>query len=138
MNFIYIYKCICIWQWHGILCIIMYHVLVWSFDIFIISFTLDQKACKCFIWLIKHICKLHAKKVHVFFALNSFKGQISSLNIMSLECHLLLFIIGRHVWWSWSYGSWIYNYRCNQCLLPLKLWFLILLMARCTRYNIMW
>jgi len=30
--------------------------------------------------------------------------------------------------WSWSYGSWIYNYNvhkmylCNQCLLPLKLW----------------
>jgi len=25
-------------------------------------------------------------------------------------------------WWSWSYGSWIYNYLCNQCLSPLKLW----------------
>ena len=28
-------------------------------------------------------------------------------------------------WWepsySWSYGSWIYNYLCNQCLSPLKL-----------------
>ena len=23
--------------------------------------------------------------------------------------------------WSWSYGSWIYNYMCNQWLLPLKL-----------------
>ena len=23
--------------------------------------------------------------------------------------------------WSWSYGSWIYNYLCNQCLSPLKL-----------------
>jgi len=21
--------------------------------------------------------------------------------------------------WSWSYGSWIYNYLCNQCLSPL-------------------
>ena len=25
--------------------------------------------------------------------------------------------------WSWLYGSWIYNYLCNQCLSPLKLWF---------------
>jgi hypothetical protein len=25
---------------------------------------------------------------------------------------------------SWSYGSWIYNYLCNQCLSPLKLWVL--------------
>jgi len=24
--------------------------------------------------------------------------------------------------WSWSYGSWIYNYLCNQCLSPLMLW----------------
>ena len=23
--------------------------------------------------------------------------------------------------WSWSYGSWIYNYICNQCLSPLTL-----------------
>ena len=24
--------------------------------------------------------------------------------------------------WSWLYGSWIYNYLCNQCLSSLKLW----------------
>ena len=24
--------------------------------------------------------------------------------------------------WPWSYGSWIYNYLCNQCLLSLMLW----------------
>ena len=29
--------------------------------------------------------------------------------------------------WSWSYGSWIYNYLCNQCLSPLMLWVCILL-----------
>ena len=29
--------------------------------------------------------------------------------------------------WSWSYGSWIYNYLCNQCLSPLTLWVRILL-----------
>jgi len=23
--------------------------------------------------------------------------------------------------WPWSYGSWIYNYLCNQCLSPLTL-----------------
>ena len=27
--------------------------------------------------------------------------------------------------WSWSYGSWIYNYLFNQCLSPLTLWFRI-------------
>jgi len=33
-------------------------------------------------------------------------------------------------WW-WSYDSWIYNYLCNRCLSPLKLWVWIPLMARC-------
>ena len=40
--------------------------------------------------------------------------------------------------WPWSYGSWIYNYPCNQCLSPLKLWVWIPIMARYTWYNIMW
>jgi hypothetical protein len=31
-------------------------------------------------------------------------------------------------WW-WSYGSWISNYLCKQCLSPLKLWVQIPLMA---------
>jgi hypothetical protein len=35
--------------------------------------------------------------------------------------------------WLWSYGSWIYNYLCQS---PWKLWVQILLMAKCTRYNI--
>jgi len=50
---------------------------------------------------------------------------------------VLLLLINRSSWW-WSYGSWIYNYLCNQCLWPLKLWLRIPLMERCTRYNIMW
>ena len=40
--------------------------------------------------------------------------------------------------WSWSYGSWIYNFLCNQCISPLTLWVRIPLKAMCTRYNIMW
>ena len=40
-------------------------------------------------------------------------------------------------WSWWYYGSWIYNYLGNSCLLPLKLWVQIPLMARCSWYNIM-
>jgi hypothetical protein len=36
--------------------------------------------------------------------------------------------------WSWSHGSWIYNYPCNQCLSTLKLWVQTSFMARCIRY----
>jgi hypothetical protein len=39
--------------------------------------------------------------------------------------------------WSWTYSSWIYNYLCNWCLSPQKLWVRTLFMARCTWYNIM-
>jgi hypothetical protein len=35
--------------------------------------------------------------------------------------------------WPWSYGSWIYNYLCNQCISPLMLWARISIRARCTR-----
>jgi len=49
----------------------------------------------------------------------------------------IYYIYCRGPLWSWSYGSWIYNYLCNQCLSPLKLWVRTLFMARCTRYNIM-
>jgi hypothetical protein len=34
--------------------------------------------------------------------------------------------------WPWLYGSWIYNYLCNQCLSPLMLWVRITIRARCT------
>jgi len=34
--------------------------------------------------------------------------------------------------WSWSYGSWIYNYLCNQCLSHQLLWVRISIRSRCT------
>ena len=40
--------------------------------------------------------------------------------------------------WSWSYGSLIYSYLCNQCLSPIKLRARTLSMARCTWYNTIW
>ena len=33
---------------------------------------------------------------------------------------------------SWSYGCWILNYLCNQCLSSLMLWVQISIRARCT------
>ena len=38
--------------------------------------------------------------------------------------------------WPWSYGRWIYNYLCNQCLSPLMLWVRISIRARCPTYVI--
>ena len=41
-------------------------------------------------------------------------------------CYIIFFFyhykyIKQRPSWSWSYGSWIYNYICNQCLSPLTL-----------------
>ena len=43
-----------------------------------------------------------------------------SINILSWICFAWNGRLGPL--WSWSYGSWIYNYLYNQCLPPLKLW----------------
>jgi len=40
-------------------------------------------------------------------------------NYISSYTHLLN---NRERSWSWSYGNWIYNYLCNQCLSPLTFW----------------
>ena len=34
--------------------------------------------------------------------------------------------------WPWSYGSWIYNYLCNQFLSPLMFWVQISIREKCT------
>ena len=51
-------------------------------------------------------------------------------SIIENEC-----VLSTNLWgpsWPWSYGSWIYNYQCNQCLSPLMLWGWISIRARCT------
>ena len=64
-----------------------------------------------------------------------FRNRVPKKRIMTIR-HFHQYFQGSS--WSWSCGSWIYNYLCNQCLSPLKLWVLTPFMVRCTRYNIMW
>jgi hypothetical protein len=45
-----------------------------------------------------------------------------------------IFIVKMGPSWSWSYGSWIYNYLCNQCLSPLMLWVRISIRERCKTF----
>ena len=35
---------------------------------------------------------------------------------------VIFYLITKIPSWSWSHGSWIYNYLCNQCLSPQTLW----------------
>ena len=65
-------------------------------------------------------------------------GQMSWLTLGKWELmdpvwkFCLLELCNRGLSWPWSYGSWIYNYLCNQCLSSLLLWVRIPLRARCT------
>ena len=51
------------------------------------------------------------------FCLNNFLKKICDRLI---NWHSYIYLKGLS--WSWSYGSWIYNYLCYQCLSPLTLW----------------
>jgi hypothetical protein len=69
--------------------------------------------------------------VHVFYLLTT--DVITSIQSVDHWCHSFSVFIGsRGSSWPWSYGSWIYNYLCNQCLSPLMLWVWILIRVRCT------
>ena len=50
----------------------------------------------------------------------------------SISCSLSKFLYSERAVVTVSYGSWIYNYLCNQCLSPLMLWVRISIRARCT------
>ena len=62
-------------------------------------------------------------------------GKISTYKCSLALTYFFYFVILLN-WpsWPWSYGSWIYNYPCNQCLSPLSLmlWVWISIRAKCT------
>jgi hypothetical protein len=60
----------------------------------------------------------------------TFKVQMYLIFLYLYKFHVFLigfimlkvYLIDRVRVQSWSYGSWIYNYLCNQCTSPLMLW----------------
>ena len=49
------------------------------------------------------------------------------INVLNDIMSKLCLYIFKELLWLYSYGSWIYNYLCNQYLSPLKLWVRILI-----------
>ena len=51
------------------------------------------------------------------------KVALNTINQTYINIVFLLYLICGFVGpsWTWSYGSWIYNYLCNQCLSPLTM-----------------
>jgi phage gp36-like protein len=56
---------------------------------------------------------------------------IGDKTLICLPNRYVYYILLKGPSWPWSYGSWICNYLCNQCLSPLILWVRILIRVRC-------
>ena len=90
----------------------------------------------CFFWsiILQNICSCLSNIIkndriigNISLSLFSKKSFCSSFQLI-----LILSAYTHDIEGLWSYGSWIYNYLCNQCLLPLMLWVWISIRARCT------
>ena len=85
------------------------------------------------------------RRIYIFIILIWQQSNSSNFNIYIYkleQCKSKININKLEKWkegksWSWSCGSLIYNYLCNQRLSPLTLRIRIPFMARCTRYNIL-
>jgi hypothetical protein len=99
-------------------------VIPFIIDLFTIIVVLFCFVCKCLFLMFRIPGK--------------FKGQCEVLHSWSIYHLSCLFHLLRP---SWSWSRMVvefYNYLCNRCLPPLKLWVRTPFMVRCTRYNIMW
>jgi hypothetical protein len=55
------------------------------------------------------------------------KGKIICVPLLYSTFNDCRIFTSKGLSWSWSHGSWIYNYLCNQCLSLLMLWLPIML-----------
>ena len=92
----------------------MHHLLFRSIDLYIRQFitrrSINSQVISCFILYFWYLFKAIKEKSEVKkYLLNHYKSYFK------LNAH-------QGLSWSQSYGSWIYNYLCNQCISPLTLW----------------
>jgi hypothetical protein len=76
--------------------------------------------CVLYFWPLFAFC--HLLLVIVLFVLLRFTASNNPVAVFKISLHF----------WPWSYGSWIYNYLCNQSLSPLMLEVRISITARYT------
>jgi hypothetical protein len=100
--------------------------------------------CSMNIWVYIIITNLKRWFGYLVMVFKATFNNISVIYLLVSKFYRGLYIQHYIIWqslqglsWSWSYGSWVFNYLCNQCLSPLKLWVQTPLMVRCTSYNIM-
>ena len=84
-----------------------------------------EKLCLSMYYVLKYINeKMFHQKLTTDLSCNITVTKFPILIDTLKDLSNILLIIRSSLWraLSWSCGSWIYNYLCNKCLLPLKLW----------------
>jgi hypothetical protein len=57
--------------------------------------------------------------IFIIYRMYQMELNFSTQNKINFFCKVVNFPTHQHgPLWSWTYGSWIYNYLCNQCLSP--------------------
>ena len=94
-------------------------ILIWNVNIFIL---IDS-------WTVANITDIWKNMIcnifKSYFVIKNIPYQ--NVKIKGVACQPFIILVNVLLlksgppWWSWSYGSWIYNYLCNQCLSPLTL-----------------
>ena len=65
----------------------------------------------------------HKSNINIIVSTWSKREPTGVQKVMSVKILLLLILYpSRGPSRTWSYGKWIYNYQCNQCLSSLTLW----------------
>ena len=97
-----------------------------------------------FLWLLFSYVKNKVRNndnIFILFFFQNMKKLLEKVSTLLLKlsaneyvfyCVFYLLIFGPS--WPWSYGSWIYNNICDQCLSPLMLWVRISIRMRCTTF----
>jgi hypothetical protein len=115
--------------------VMVLHLLLVALSIHIIFFPNIDKVCSLSVYLISYCLFYFIEVKNILLLL---VRSMLTIWRYSMEYANHLESPGYKAIVSWSYGSWIYHYLCNQCLSPLKLWVRTLFMVRCTRYNFIW
>jgi hypothetical protein len=67
---------------------------------------------------------IHNRQIETNFIISGIRKCLNTKRGSNIIISILMDILQKFkgLSWSWSYGSWIYNYLCTQCLSPLTLW----------------
>ena len=104
--------------------------------VFVLFFFILCTLCYQFLCIVIFLFPLRYSLTLILDIFSPLKAEMKIVSSTN-NFHIILFLLFLNIWCLGAvvpviYGSWIYNYLCNQCLSPLMLWVRISIRARCT------